>query len=112
MKKLILHLELIVVAVLIFVGVQGLFSPVEAAVEPTIRIGLMTQQFSITLSSDADFEVLDADSGSVISGYAAKTKVRLGLRDGQFTLNNNQVTASKIRVAFKSDRVERDVKSL
>ena len=112
MKKLILHLELIVVAALMFVGVQGLFSSVEAAAEPTIRIGLMTQQFSITLSSDADFEVLDADNGALLAGYAAKTKVRLGLREGQFTLNSNQVTASKIRVAFKSDRVERDVKSL
>lgn len=77
---------------------------------PTIRIGLAAEQFGYLASSSKMYEVVDSGSGKVISEFAAGTRTRIGLREGQLVINNTVVSVEKLTIRSKptAQRIERE----
>lgn len=80
---------------------------------PTLRIGLMTQQFGLIAGAGTPFQIINADSRKVLGDYPAGNKIRIGLREGKFVLNNEVVEADRLIVAPKiSQRIEKEEPSV
>ena len=77
---------------------------------PIVRIGLMAQQFGYLVSSSGPYEVVDLSSGKIVAEFAAKAKIRIGLQDGRFSVNNTSVNAEKLMIRAKplGQRMERE----
>lgn len=81
----------------------------ENAYSPTIRIGLMTRQYGIQAGSNGRFEIYNADTGTLLGEYAGGEKIRVGLREGKFVLNNSVVEADRLRIEpAKTKTIERE----
>lgn len=99
-------------AIAVMVLASLCFSAASAAAPqpPTIRVGLMTQQFGYLISSNGPFEIVDAGSGKIVSAHAAKERVRVGLREGKLFVNNTAAEVEKLtlRAKISAQRMERE----
>ena len=76
---------------------------------PPIRIGLMTQQFGILASSNGGFQVVNVDDGKILGEFTAGAKLRIGLREGKFVINNAIVNSDRMRIEpQKPKNIERE----
>ena len=113
MKKFHWVWRLVLIGLTFVMSTNGMsFSTATAATgkteSPSLRIGLMTKQFSVLASSNGNYEIINADDGKVLGEYAPGVKARIGLREGKFVINNTVVDADRLRIAQKSAHMERD----
>ncbi len=113
MKKIHWVWRLVLIGLTFAMSTNGMgFSTSAAATgnteSPSLRIGLMTKQFSVLASSNGNYEIINVDDGKVLGEYAPGVKARIGLREGKFVINNTVVDADRLRIAQKSAHMERD----
>lgn len=83
---------------LVCLFVFGSTSSVDAAArsglllaEPSIGVGLWTKQANISISSDADFVLKDADSQKILQRYKAGVKVFVSEKNKKLTINGKEI---------------------
>lgn len=76
---------------------------------PSVRIGLMTNQFGILTGSNGAYQILNMDSKKILGEYNTGTKTRIGLREGKFVINNTVVEGDRFLIVPKqSASMERE----
>lgn len=76
---------------------------------PSLRIGLMTNQFGILAGSNGAYQILNMDSKQILGEYAPEVKTRIGLREGKFVINNTVVEGDRFLISVKrSASMERE----
>ena len=65
---------------------------------PLIRVGIWSNQPTIIVSDDKDFNLIDGDTHELIGRYGAKEKVTVTSREGAIFVNRFKTTAVKVEV--------------
>lgn len=100
MKHLLLTILLPVLLVMNVLSVQA--KPLES----TIRVGIATNLQTLLISGDADFQILNGDTGKVLGRFANGQQVSFAIKGKDIFMNNSKIAALKIRVEkLKSDDV-------
>lgn len=73
--------------------------------EPSLRVGIFTNQQSVQISADANFDLISTGSNKVLGSYRAYETVTITARDGSFTINGVPVFATDVNVVQKKDDV-------
>lgn len=66
--------------------------------EPVLKVGLMTKQTTVTVSSPGSFVIRDAATKQGLEKYAAQTSVTLTIRNQQFLINGKPVAAKSLAI--------------
>jgi len=76
---------------------------------PSLRIGIMTKQLGVLSSSNGPYQIVNVDDGKIVGEYAAGEKMRIGLREGTFVINNTVVAGDRLRITpQKTKSMERE----
>jgi len=68
-----------------------------AQVQPSIRVGLWSNQQNILVSADSDFIVLN-DRGEMVGKFSKKEKAAFSSQEGLLLLNGKQINAATVNV--------------
>lgn len=83
------------------------FTPVKTnaapSFEPDIRVGLWSNQSSVLVSADTDFEIINSVTKEVLGNTKAKEKVAVSINDSGILINNKLTDAKRINVVVKSE---------
>ena len=76
-----------------------LLVPVQAkAAESNIRVGILSNVSTVLISGDADFEILNGDTGKKLAHLNAGEEVSLAIKEKELTINNKKVSAVTFRI--------------
>ncbi len=74
-------------------------SPVKASpAEPQIRVGILSNQQSVLLSADTDFDIKNADTGQLLKHIHAKDRVTISSVGKTITINSKQSAALHVNI--------------
>lgn len=82
-----------------------LLVPVQAkSLESNIRVGIATNLQTLLISGDADFQILNGDTGKVLGRFSDGQQVSFAVKGKDIMMNNKKITA----VNFRVERIKRD----
>lgn len=73
-----------------------------AGASPIIRVGLLSDQPSVVVGMDINYQIIDSDSRLVLLKQAARQKTVISRSNGQWDLNGKKVRARTIKVTAKN----------
>jgi stage II sporulation protein D len=80
------------------------FTPVSAmSAEPNIKIGLWTNQSSILISADIDFDLVNSNTMQTVDSFKANEKAAVSINNTGILINNKLVDANKLSVILKTE---------
>ncbi|SDE60214.1 SpoIID/LytB domain-containing protein [Sporomusa acidovorans] len=72
--------------------------------EPILRVGILTNQPSIQISSDANFDIVNSGTAEILRSFRAYDGVTIAAKDtGGFVINGVPVAAAGLTVVQKKD---------
>lgn len=74
-----------------------------APAEPSLRVGILTNQQSVQISADASFDLVDTAEAKVLGSFRAYDTATLTLRDGYFYINGVPALTMGIEVVHKKE---------
>ncbi len=93
MKRIFSHVLLIVVLFMVCA-----IMPVDAQdLQSKIRVGILSNQQQVLISTDTSFKVLDGDTGKVVANFSAGEKVNIVPKGKVLTMNGQQITGDYIK---------------
>lgn len=72
-----------------------------SALEPNLRVGILTNQHSIEVSADAKFAIVSTGTTKVLGNFTAQEPVTIAVRESGFTINGRPVEATGLAVVMK-----------
>ncbi|SMC59944.1 SpoIID/LytB domain-containing protein [Sporomusa malonica] len=101
-------LKWLMLFVLVFLPLCGYAQPsnadeVVSFFEPSLRVGILTNQQSVQVSADANFDLVSAGAGKVLGSFRAKDIVAITIKNGEFAINGLPTTAAGVDVIIKKD---------
>jgi len=66
------------------------------SLEPTIRVGLLSNQENVLISADANFVILNGESGQVLTYLVAGQQAIIAVKGRSFSINGKLVKAMKL----------------
>lgn len=75
----------------------------EGSEAPSVRVGIWSNQPNLLVSTDADFNIINADTDERLGRYGAKTKVSIASRDGSIFLNGVKMAATRLLIVADDD---------
>jgi stage II sporulation protein D len=80
-------------------------SPAEARpLEPTIRVGILSDQHQVVLSADTDFEIRNGETGQLLERVSTNQKAIISLQGKNIFINDKPVAAIKYSIVkIKND---------
>lgn len=79
-------------------------TPVNASSsEPNLKVGLWSNQSSILLSADTDFDLVNSYTKQVLESYKGNEKVVVSINNTGILINNKTTNANKISVILKTE---------
>jgi stage II sporulation protein D len=81
-----------------------LLVPVHAqAVEPTIRVNILSNVQTVLISGESDFEILSGETGKQLARFTAGEQVSFAVKEKSMTINDKKVDVAKCRIVqFRS----------
>lgn len=71
--------------------------------QPSLRVGLLTNQPRVQVSADADFDLADANTGKVLASFRARHPVTVSIKNGALFANDRKLKAASIDVVVKKN---------
>ncbi|WP_425061208.1 hypothetical protein SCACP_19910 [Sporomusa carbonis] len=104
-KYVLKWLLLIAVLAVVFLPLSGQAQMADDDVitlfQPALRVGILTNQRTIQVSADTDFDIVTA--GKTLGSFRAHEQVTIALKDGVFSVNGVTVAAADLEVVAKKD---------
>ncbi len=108
MHKHMLQWLLLAAFVLLFLPLSGQAGSSETVAtmslqEPSLRVGILTNQQNVQISADANFDLVSFGTGKVLGSFRAYEGVAITVKDGNFAINGVPVSGTGINVVLKDD---------
>ncbi|MDF2874285.1 MAG: SpoIID/LytB domain protein [Sporomusa sp.] len=71
--------------------------------EPSLRVGILTNQPSVQISANANYDLVDTGAGKKLASFRAGDRITIGMQDGVLVINGAAITAKGIDVVVKKD---------
>ena len=77
---------------------------------PVLKVGLLTNQSGISISSDMDFQLIDGDSRHILKEEKSKAQLIVNMKNGQFYINNKSfVSVHSILIAAAGENNDHSI---
>lgn len=110
MRKYMLKWLLLAASLLfVFIPVAGQALPEVAEgdsfLEPSLRVGILTNQHTVHISAEANFDIVAAESNTLLGSFHPHEGVKISVNETGFTVNDIPVAAAGINIVQKKDNV-------
>ncbi len=76
-----------------------------SSLEPTLRVGILSNQQTVHISADANFDLVAAGTNTLLGSFRPYEAITISVNDSGFTVNDLPVAATGITVVQKKDDV-------
>ncbi len=98
----------LLLAVFFLFPVIGHAQPLHAAMsafEPSLRVGILSNQQNVEISADSSFAIVNTSTGKVLGNFGAKDIVIVSIKKAGFSINNIPVEAAGLNILIKNDHL-------